>query len=267
MGQRRSVVITGAGSGIGRAVVQGAIQDGWYAVGIESEHDLADDLATLVGANGAVLVGDVRERAVLEEAAQRAVSECPLGAWVNNAAINRVTNLHDPVEADVMDVFAVNLYAYYWGSSTAIRTFIGQKSAGSVLSVSSVHARAAYPGAAAYDISKAGIEALMRYIAVEYGAVGIRANSVAPAAVMTPMSRRAIDATDDPDAAVARISGSVPLGRIAEAREVAAAITFLMSDEASYISGVSLGVDGGMSASCISFDADPAIAALYTREG
>lgn len=263
--RRHSVVVTGAGLGIGRAVAERLVASGWYVVGIERDHGAAASLGDCLGERGAVVVGDVRDDGILTAAADAAVAAADLGAWVNNAGITRPTNLHDPDPEVIEELLAINLDACIWGSSAAIRCFMSQGSGGSVVTISSIHARAAYPDGMAYEVAKAGVEALMRYIALEYGPVGVRANSVAPAAVMTSMSRRLIDATPDPVETERSIARSVPMRRIASAAEIADVVAFLVSDEGSYVSGQSIGVDGGMTAATQVFETSPGVLAAWGR--
>ena len=101
--------------------------------------------------------------------------------WVNNVGIALMGNLHKPKEQEVEKIMKVNLMSHFWGSSEAISTWVRHRETGAIVNVSSVHGRSAFNMWAAYDVAKAGIDALTRYIAVEYGPVGIRANAVAPA--------------------------------------------------------------------------------------
>ena len=184
----RSAVVTGCGSGIGAATCDALLQADWRVVGIEREERSAAEAKLKLGASGAVVCGDVANRETLEDAARIARRFGPLGAWVNNAGVALRGNLHAPVPADVERVLAVNVSGYFWGCSTAVRCFLEQRSGGAIVNVSSVHATRGYPGFAAYDVSKGAVEALTRYVAVEYGPFGIRANSVAPGAVRTRLS-------------------------------------------------------------------------------
>ena len=252
-------MVTGAGLGIGRATAEQLAASGWYVVGIERDVDASASLTDHLGDGGSVVVGDIRDSEVFGTAVDAAVAVADLGAWINNAGISRSTNLHEPDPKVIEEVLSINLHAVIWGSSAAIRRYMTQGSGGSVITISSIHARAAYPNTMAYDVAKAGVEALMRYIAVEYGPVGVRANSVAPAGVMTSMSRTAIDATPDPVETEQLIADSAPMRRIASAAEIADVVAFLVSDEASFVSGQSIGVDGAMSATSQVFETSPGV--------
>ena len=259
----RSAIVTGCGQGIGRAILERLRDDGYFVVGIEWVESLAADARDALGDQGAVVHGDVADRALLELACAQARAVADLGAWVNNAAIMPSTNLHAPVAEDVHRVLDVNLLGCYWGCSVAVRTYLDQRSPGAIVSLSSVHGRAAYSNAVAYDISKAGVDALTRYVATEYGPVGIRANAIAPGGVRTPLFDQFVMDSDDPERVEREAAYSHPLRRIAEAREIASVASFLLSDEASFITGQSLAVDGGLTARCIDFELDPTIRALF----
>jgi NAD(P)-dependent dehydrogenase (short-subunit alcohol dehydrogenase family) len=258
-----SVVVTGCGEGIGRAIAVRLAADGWRTVGIEINKATATELRDELGGDHDVLTGDAAERSVLAAARERAENLAPLGAWVNNVGIAVMGNLHEPNQAEVERVIAVNLMSHFWGASEAISTWVAQRRAGAIVNVSSVHGRAAFNMWAAYDVAKAGIDALTRYIAVEYGPVGIRANAVAPGAIATPLVKRVI--ADSPDPAVAEREMSIihPLERIGQPEEVAAAASWLLSDEAAFVTGQSLAVDGGLTSRSYRYAPDAALLARY----
>ena len=191
--------MTGCGQGIGLAILERLRDDGYFVVGIEQGKALAAEARETLGGRGAVVEGDVADTGVLEEASRQARAAADLGAWVNNAGIMPATNLHAPIAEDVRRVLDVNLLGCYWGCSVAVRAYLAQRSPGAIVSISSVHGRAAYSNAAAYDVSKAGVDALTRYVATEYGPVGIRANAIAPGGVRTPLFEKVVAESDDPE--------------------------------------------------------------------
>jgi NAD(P)-dependent dehydrogenase (short-subunit alcohol dehydrogenase family) len=258
-----SVVVTGCGSGIGRAIIARLAADGWRTAGIEINADDAASIREELGASHAIVEGDAADRAILAKARDAAESLAPLGGWVNNVGIAIMSNLHEPKPAEVERLISVNLMSHYWGCSEAIRTWVGRKSKGAIVNISSVHASSGFNMWASYDVAKAGIDALTRYIAVEYGPVGIRANSIRPGAIATELVKRVI--ADSPDPAVAEREMSIihPLERIGEPSEVAAAAAWLLSSEAGFVSGHALAVDGGLTARCYRYEPDAKLVAHY----
>ncbi len=259
----QSVVVTGCGTGIGRAVFDRLIADGWAVVGLERDEKLAQDAAQAGSGQVDVLVGDAASRTELARAAARALELAPLGGWVNNAAMAVAGTLHDPVEAEVDALIRLNLMGYYWGASEAIRRFVDQRSPGAIVNISSIHGRSAFPGWAAYDTAKGGVNALTRYIAVEYGPVGIRANAIEPGAIRTPLMQRVIDAAADPVQSEYEMSALHPLRRVGEPREIAAVAAFLLSSEASFLTGECIAVDGGATARCYPYAQSPDLLKAY----
>ncbi|MFJ6428386.1 SDR family NAD(P)-dependent oxidoreductase [Microbacterium maritypicum] len=252
----RSVVVTGSGKGIGRAIAERLTADGWIVVGLERSpgSGTVED-----GIVAEVVLGDAADRATHERAAAAARARAPLAGWVNNAGITKRTPLHDLDEATVREVLDINGFGYIWGCSTAVSAFVDQGVPGAIVNIGSIHGRASFTDHAAYEFTKGGIDALTRSVAVSYGALGIRANTVAPGGVRTPHLEAQIARAADPEAEERALAEGPPMGRIARAEEVASVTAFLLSDEAPYLSGQSIAVDGAWTASFGDIALDPGL--------
>jgi NAD(P)-dependent dehydrogenase (short-subunit alcohol dehydrogenase family) len=259
----RSVVVTGAGQGIGLACFDRLLADGWFAVGIEIDPELAAQVEAVAAERGAIVVGDVAEPAVHHEAAARARAGAPLAGWVNNAGIATRGALHRPDLEAIRRVLDVNLGGAMWGCSAAATAFIEQRSGGAIVNVSSIHGRRGAVDHAAYDASKGGVDALTRNLAIEYGPIGVRVNAVAPGGIRTPLLEQGIARSADPEEALRVLESFPPLRRVGEPREVAAVVSFLLSEQASYVSGQSIAVDGAWSATFAPSPLDPELAERY----
>lgn len=260
----RSVVVTGSGKGIGRAVAERLTADGWIVVGLERSPGSG---TVEEGVVAEVVLGDASDREVHERAATVARGLAPLAGWVNNAGITKRTPLHELDEAVVREVMSINGFGYIWGCSVAVSAFVDQGIPGAIVNIGSIHGRSSFVDHAAYEFTKGGIDALSRSVAVTYGGLGIRANTVAPGGVRTPHLEAQIAAFDDPIAAERALADGPPMGRIARAEEVAAVTAFLLSDEAPYLSGQSIAVDGAWTASFGDIAVDPSLRARFSASG
>ena len=259
----RSVVVTGAGQGIGLACFERLLADGWFVVGIELDPKLAAQVEAVAAERGAVVVGDVAEPETHVRGAARARAGAPLAGWVNNAGIATRGTLHRPDFDAIRRVLDVNLGGTMWGCAAAAAAFVDQRSGGAIVNISSIHGRRGAVNHAAYDTSKGGVDALTRNLAIEYGPIGVRVNAVAPGGIRTPLLEQGIAQSPDPDEALRVLESFPPLRRVGEPSEVAAVVSFLLSEQASYVSGQSLAVDGAWSATFAPSPLDPELAEKY----
>jgi NAD(P)-dependent dehydrogenase (short-subunit alcohol dehydrogenase family) len=255
---RNSVVVTGAANGIGRATAECLAARSYAVVGVDGDAAGLDRLAAeLPGAR--VVTGDVRDRATLLAAAELASEQGRLSCWVNNAGIVRLAPLHRVTDDDLDQVLGVNLRAVLLGCQIAVQAFLAGRVAGRIVNVSSIHARAAFPGYAVYDTAKGGVEALTRYVCVEYGHLGIRCNAIAPGAVDTGIVPGTAGPGRDRAADLEATRQLSPMRRVSAPEEMAEIIAFLLSDAATSINGQVIGADNGMSARAVQLAPDPSI--------
>ncbi len=233
----RVALVTGAGRGIGRAISERLASLGSRVVGL----DYADAPAL---AGVAMVAGDIRDVTAVRHAIGVAQAmHGPISMLVNNAGVIDRGDFISTGADRWRDVLDTNLTGSLIVTQEAARHMVGQPGA-AIVSVVSVAGWIGGTGLAAYAASKAALQAMTRVAALELAPHGVRANAVAPGIIATEMTVGA----DAPDAAeVARVVDRIPLGRMGTADEVAAAVAFLLSAEAGYITGTTLVVDGGFS--------------------
>ena len=261
------VVITGAASGIGKGIAN-KMADGYSLVLVDVNSAPLDVVAEEIRKKGvtvSVVTGDVSLRETHRKSVAEASKLGTLTGWVNCAGIGGVFPLHALPEnqKDVMKVLEVNQIGTMWGCVEALKSFTDSKVSGSIVNISSVHGRRAYLDHAVYEMTKAAIDALTRNAAVVYGPYGIRTNSVAPGAVMSEAMEQSFVDAPDPLGRRQFLEMTTPLKRIAQTSEIAEVVEFLISPRSSYLTGQSICVDGGWSASLGISELDQDLAMKY----
>lgn len=250
------VVVTGASMGIGRAIATTLAAASWIVVGIALEQALLEEAMAEIG--GTAIRGDVRDLDVLNSARRSAEKRGELRGWVNNAAIVQLAPLHLMEPDAIADLLDINLRAVVLGAREALRSFLANDTAGSIINISSIHGQRGFPGYGAYDTAKGGVEALTRYVCTEYGHLGIRCNAVAPGAVRTAIVPPAA-ADEHPPSFTVKARDLAPMRRVSEPTEIAEAVAFLLDDRSFSINGHVLAIDNGMSARAFGFPPDDSV--------
>lgn len=240
----RVAVVTGAASGIGAAVVDRLASEGARVIAVDLDEPAGkeqEDDQRAKGHNVEFMPASVADEAAVAGVFGSVRSRYDrLDVLVNNAGIALESFVATTELADWRTILNVNLDGMFLMSKAAIPLML-ESGGGAIVNTSSICGHVAVAGAASYNVSKHGIEGLTKTLALEHARDRIRANTVCPGYVNTPMGRADVEA--DPT-----IPDQHPMGRLAEPSEIAAAIAFLASPDASFITGTSLLVDGGYTA-------------------
>ncbi|HWL47636.1 MAG TPA: SDR family oxidoreductase [Sphingomonadaceae bacterium] len=245
MTEPRTAIVTGGGAGIGRACVARFAALGYRVLVADRDGAAAEAAAALVP-DAAALACDVADPAACDALAAHGLERWGrIDVLVANAGVQIGGRLIDTSPADWERLIAVNLKGVADCCRAVLPAMIARRS-GSIVLVSSSNATRAPRGMAVYDITKAGVLGLMRNLAVDHGGDGIRVNAVCPGATLTDHHLRAAAARGVSEADLrAQTAGYGLLGRVGEPSEIAAAIAFLAGDDASFVTGATLAVDGG----------------------
>ncbi|MEV4113203.1 SDR family oxidoreductase [Nonomuraea sp. NPDC049695] len=238
-----SYVVTGGGRGIGKAVVERLLGEKDTVVAVERD----PDALSWAGPRVVPVIGDAADEEVAAWAADLAQESGTLRGWVNNAAVFRDASVHSEPISEVRALIAANLDLAVVGCATAVRHFLAAGTPGAIVNITSHQATRAVPGGLPYATAKAATEGLTRSLAVEYGRHGIRVNAVAPGSVATERYE-AFLASQTPEGRQAveeQLARLHPLGRVATPAEVASVVAHLLSDEAAFVNGATIPVDGG----------------------
>jgi glucose 1-dehydrogenase len=250
----KNVLVTGGSSGIGQAIaVRFAEHGANVAINYLRQPGEAQDTEEQVhacvnkvqqeGVRDVLVQGDVSKEDDVVRMAGQAVEELGgLDVLVNNAGIQISRSSDELASEDFDKVLSVNLRGAFLCAREAIRHFLNEGKGGSIVNISSVHQVIPKPNYLGYSTSKGGMQNLTRTLALEYASRGIRVNGVGPGATVTPINRAWID---DPEKRKA-VEEHIPMQRAGEADEMAGVTCFLASDDAAYITGQTIFVDGGL---------------------
>ncbi|HKJ82730.1 MAG TPA: 3-oxoacyl-ACP reductase FabG [Mariprofundaceae bacterium] len=243
MSEQRTALITGASRGIGYAIAEHLAGQGYHLAICGTREATIQEAAERLATSGIEVHAhavDVSQQEQVQQLVQQTVKDFGrLDVLVNNAGITRDGLAMRMKAEDWQQVIDTNLSSVFYASQAAIKPMMKAKS-GRIINISSVVASMGNPGQLNYCASKGGIDAMTRSLAREVGARGITVNAVAPGFIATDMT------AELGDELTAKLVDQVPLGRLGSAADVAAAVAFLASQEAAYITGQVLHVNGGM---------------------
>ena len=237
-------IVTGAARGIGRATAERLIEEGAKILICDIDEAQLTRTAAELGGEERVLAQlvDVVNKGHVEQLVEKAVQHFGrLDIMVNNAGIAPVVHFLDVTEEMLSRVLDVNLKGAFYGTQAAGRQMIKQGDGGVIINMSSINSGLANPNVAPYAISKGGMNQVTSTAAVAFAPHGIRVVGVGPGTIMTDMAAGAFMNSAGNHAILSR----TPLGRYGQASEIAAVVAFLASDDASYITGETVYVDGG----------------------
>jgi NAD(P)-dependent dehydrogenase (short-subunit alcohol dehydrogenase family) len=244
-------VVTGAAGGIGRALCLALGREGASVAAVDRNGPGARETLDMLrqqGGDGLALAVDITRGVEVEECVRQVMDRfgC-IDLLFNNAGVELSRTLHETTEEEWDRVLDANLKAMYLVSRHVLPVMVRQRR-GAVVNTSSISGLLGWPSSAAYCASKAGVIGLTRQAAVDYAAHGIRVNCICPGTTLTPMIERLFAEAADPAGFRRSVEEMHPLGRLALPAEIAEAALFLASEEASFITGAALPVDGGYTA-------------------
>ena len=245
--QGKVAIVTGAATGIGSACAIALARNGaTVVVNYNSDRHPGQpvvDEITDMGGRAMAIRADVSNAAEVNRLVEETVRQFgKVDVLVNNAGIEHQMPFLEVAEEDWDRVLAVNLKGPFLCTQAAARDMARRKARGTIINISSVHEDLPFPGYASYCAAKGGLRMLCRDVALELAPYGINVVNVGPGAIATPINM----ATLDDASKVAALQSIIPLGRIGMPEEVASLVAYLASDQASYITGTTVFIDGGI---------------------
>lgn len=240
-------VITGGSKGIGTAISKRFGQEKMNVVVNYNSDKKGADAAVkeieMAGGKGIAVQANIGTEEGVQELIDTAVSNFgTLDVWVNNAGMEIKSPTHESTLDDWKKVTAVDQTGVFLGSKTALNYFVSNNKKGNIINMSSVHEQIPWPTFASYAAAKGSVKLFTKTIAMEYADRNIRVNGIGPGAINTPINAEKFADKKQYDKTVSM----VPMNRIGTPEEVAAGAAWLASDESSYVTGITLFIDGGM---------------------
>lgn len=233
-------LVTGATRGIGRAIAEELVAKGVFVIGTATSEKGAESISAYLGEKGKGLVLNVSDQASIEALLDKIKTQFgDIDILVNNAGITRDNLLMRMKDDEWFDILQTNLTSVYYLSKAMLRTMM-KKRYGRIITIGSVVGSIGNPGQSNYCAAKAGLIGFSKALAKEVASRGITVNVVAPGFIATDMTEILTEEQK------AGILSNVPAGRLGEPKDIAKAVAFLASDDAAYITGTTLHVNGGL---------------------
>ena len=243
----RTALVTGAASGIGKGIAERLYQDGYAVVVADVQEDSGIALAEQLGQRATFRTLDVTKESDWDTVLSEIAGEQSLELVVNNAGIGAMGSIEDTDLAMWESIFAVNSTGVYLGCRKAIE-FMNRERDCAIVNIASALGKRALAGTCAYSATKAAVVSLTESTALHCAEQGyrIRCNAILPGFIETPLLLDTIANDEDPEGLRGYFTGLHPVGRIGSIAEVASAVSYLASDAASFVTGIAMPVDGGM---------------------
>ncbi len=249
--EEQRIIVTGAGSGFGEAIAKRFAAEGGRVLAADINLDGATRVADEINADGGVcraIACDVAEESQVEAMINAALEQLGgIDVLVNNAGYSHHQKLMWKITVEDFDaVFAVNVRGVFLGCKHAIPHMI-EGGGGAIINIASVGAVAPRPGVTPYNATKGAVLTMTKGLALEVARHNIRVNAVNPVAADTGFMKGAMGVDSLDDEATARLVATIPRGRLTQPKDVAAAVTYLASEDGDFITGTAINVDGGRS--------------------
>ena len=245
--QGKVALVTGSSQGIGQGVAIRLAQEGAkIIVNYHSNPAGADDTLAQIraaGSDGISIQADLGQTSEIDGLIQQGLSKFgQIDILVNNAGMEKRAPFWEVQECDYDLVLQVNLKGVFFTTQSFVKQLMARKAPGRIVNMSSVHEELPFPHFASYCASKGGLKMLCRNLAIELAPYNITINNVAPGAIETPINTKLLNDKDK----LAALLSNIPLRRLGKPADVAGAVAFLASDDADYITGTTIFVDGGL---------------------